>query len=129
MNSVTFSPDGSRLAAGGYGRSVQLFDMRKREKLEQLRGHDDWVNGVAYDPPVRCSRAVAAITASGSGMLEPVSLCVSCAHTRTGFEASSTSPLLYYPPWERFFEDPEVGRIVRTRRERRSVTVKKVRPR
>eukprot|EP00493_Phyllostaurus_siculus_P005483 UN05526 len=44
---ICFSPDGSKLISGALDRAVRIWDVRERECGWALRGHDEWVNGVA----------------------------------------------------------------------------------
>jgi Planctomycete cytochrome C/WD domain, G-beta repeat len=46
---VAFSPDGTRLAAGGADRALRLFDTASGQTLRVLRLHADWVQSVAFD--------------------------------------------------------------------------------
>ena len=49
-SAVTFSPDGTRLAAGS-GNTILLWDMETREIIASLEGHADyWVNSVSFSP-------------------------------------------------------------------------------
>jgi len=44
---ICFSPDGSNIISGALDRAVRIWDVNKRECRWALRGHDEWVNGVA----------------------------------------------------------------------------------
>jgi len=44
---ICFSPDGSKIISGALDRAVRIWDVRERECGWALRGHDEWVNGVA----------------------------------------------------------------------------------
>jgi hypothetical protein len=46
---VAFSPDGTRLAAGGADRALRLFDTASGKMLRLSRLHADWVQSVAFD--------------------------------------------------------------------------------
>ena len=48
VNSVDFSPDGTRLAVGG--RSIQIWDMQSRTIAFVLVGHEGDVESVSYSP-------------------------------------------------------------------------------
>jgi mono/diheme cytochrome c family protein len=48
--SVAFSPDGSRLAAGGGDRTIRFFDTGSGKQLRVVRPHADWVQSVAFSP-------------------------------------------------------------------------------
>merc|ERR550534_3258057 len=57
---ICFSPDGKNIISGALDRAVRIWDVQNRECRWALRGHDEWVNGVAV------SRDGATIV-SGSG--------------------------------------------------------------
>lgn len=44
---ICFSPDGANIISGALDRAVRIWDVQKRECRWALRGHDEWVNGVA----------------------------------------------------------------------------------
>lgn len=44
---VAFAPDGSSILSGSLDRAVRVWDLRERECKWALRGHDEWVNGIA----------------------------------------------------------------------------------
>ena len=52
VSSVTWSPDGLRLAAGlgGGGKAVEIWDATSGKELLMLHGHTDRVRGVAWSP-------------------------------------------------------------------------------
>jgi len=47
---ICFSPDGKRIISGALDRAVRIWDVQRRECNWALRGHDEWVNGVAIGP-------------------------------------------------------------------------------
>jgi len=47
---VAFSPDGSRLVAGGADRTIRIFDARSGKQAHVLRNHADWVQTIAFSP-------------------------------------------------------------------------------
>ncbi|MDG4791847.1 AAA family ATPase [Micromonospora sp. WMMD1102] len=51
--SIAWSPDGTRLAAGGKDNTIHLFDARTRAAAGTLRGHTDWVGALAFSPSGR----------------------------------------------------------------------------
>jgi eukaryotic-like serine/threonine-protein kinase len=52
--SVAFSPDGRRLAsAGGWDKTVRLWDSVTGNELAQMRGHENSVTSVAFSPDGR----------------------------------------------------------------------------
>jgi COMPASS component SWD3 len=53
VNAVTFSPDGSLLAAGGHDRTVRLWDAEWGRETAVLTGHADWVRCLAFSPDGR----------------------------------------------------------------------------
>ena len=52
MFSVSFSPDGQQLAAGGADGSIVLFQLSETGTQERIRRqhHADWVNSIAWSP-------------------------------------------------------------------------------
>ena len=52
VSALSFSPDGSLLASGGYDRSVRLWQMPDGKGLPAMRGdpHADWVTGLVFTP-------------------------------------------------------------------------------
>lgn len=53
VESLAWSPDGSRLAAGCKDNSVRVWDVRTRSSAGVLRGHADWVGALAWSPSGR----------------------------------------------------------------------------
>jgi len=47
---ICFSPDGKQIISGALDRAVRIWDVKERECQWALRGHDEWVNGVAVSP-------------------------------------------------------------------------------
>ena len=51
VNSVAFSPDGTRLVTGNRDQTVRLWDAQRGQPIgEPLRGHEGWVSSVAFSP-------------------------------------------------------------------------------
>ncbi|KAL8365075.1 hypothetical protein RB595_004068 [Gaeumannomyces hyphopodioides] len=48
--SVTFSPDGQRLASASFDETVKLWDAATGACLTTLEGHSNWVTSVAFSP-------------------------------------------------------------------------------
>jgi len=53
VSSVVFSPDGRRIASGGWEKTVRIWDAATGRELETLRGHEDIVWAVAFSPDGR----------------------------------------------------------------------------
>ncbi len=51
--SLAWSPDGSRLAAGCKDNSIRIWDIHTRSSASVLRGHADWVGTLAWSPSGR----------------------------------------------------------------------------
>ncbi|CUA72700.1 Notchless protein homolog 1 [Mus musculus] [Rhizoctonia solani] len=51
IESVQFSPDGTRIVSGSHDNTVHIWDVQTGTSIfGPLRGHTDWVNSVAYSP-------------------------------------------------------------------------------
>ena len=51
VNSVAFSPDGSKVISGSSDRSIRVWDASTGvEMLQSIRGHHDWISSVAFSP-------------------------------------------------------------------------------
>jgi WD40 repeat protein len=50
VNSVAFSPDGSRIASGSSDKTVRIWDAKTGVHLATLKGHSSWVYSVAFSP-------------------------------------------------------------------------------
>lgn len=50
FNSVSFSPDGSIIAAGGSDDTVRLWDVENEKRIGALVGHEDEVHTVTFSP-------------------------------------------------------------------------------
>jgi WD40 repeat protein len=48
--SVSFSPDGERIASGGFVWTVRVWDVDKGQEVLSLKGHASGVSGVSYSP-------------------------------------------------------------------------------
>lgn len=49
VNDLAFHLDGRRLAVAGW-KVVEVWDVRAHRKIHELRGHTNWVYGVAFSP-------------------------------------------------------------------------------
>ena len=50
VNSVSFSPDGKRIASGSQDRTIRLWDASTGEELHTLKGHTSLVLSVSFSP-------------------------------------------------------------------------------
>ena len=50
MTGVAFSPDGRRLASASEDRTVRVWDAATGQETLTLKGHTDFVTGVAFSP-------------------------------------------------------------------------------
>ena len=48
VQALAFSSDGKMLMSGGEDKTVQFWDVEKREKHATLKGHKEWVTAVAF---------------------------------------------------------------------------------
>jgi WD40 repeat protein len=55
VNSVTFSPDGTRVVSGFDDKTVRIWDIVTGVVLQTLDGHADWVGSVAFSPDSKLS--------------------------------------------------------------------------
>ncbi|SHN24403.1 WD40 repeat domain-containing protein [Cryptosporangium aurantiacum] len=53
FESLSWSPDGSRLAGGAKDSVIHVLDARDRTSLFSLRGHTDWIGTLAWSPSGR----------------------------------------------------------------------------
>ncbi len=49
-HAITFSPDGSRFATGGYQGDLVLWDTKTRKKLWSRKAGDAWVGTIRFSP-------------------------------------------------------------------------------
>jgi WD40 repeat protein len=47
---AVFSPDGTRIASGGFDRMLRLWDAENQEEVAQLPGHANVLHSLAFSP-------------------------------------------------------------------------------
>jgi WD40 repeat protein len=50
VNSVAYSPDGTRIVSGSNDETLKIWDAASGAELLTLSGHTSYVNAVAYSP-------------------------------------------------------------------------------
>ncbi|MDW8122985.1 MAG: hypothetical protein RMK62_11815, partial [Armatimonadota bacterium] len=50
VNSVSFSPDGTRIASGSDDNTVRLWEVATGRQVKRMEGHTDWVRSVSFSP-------------------------------------------------------------------------------
>ena len=50
VNSVAFSPNGTQLVSGSWGRSIRLWDVFTGQEVRRFEGYSDWVFSVVFSP-------------------------------------------------------------------------------
>jgi len=50
VRSVSFSPDGKRIASGSFDKTIRLWNASTGEELHTLKGHTHWVFSVSFSP-------------------------------------------------------------------------------
>jgi WD40 repeat protein len=50
VNSVAFSPDGSKVVSGSWDGTIRLIDIESGSELAVFNGHEDNVNSLAFSP-------------------------------------------------------------------------------
>ena len=50
VNSVAYSPDGTKIISGSFDGIIKIWDVNTGECLKTLEGHEYSVNSVAYSP-------------------------------------------------------------------------------
>ena len=50
IESIAFSPDGTRLAAGTWDNTARVWDAATGQEIAMLKGHGDWVTSIAFSP-------------------------------------------------------------------------------
>eukprot|EP00798_Chlamydomonas_sp_ICE-L_P018000 gene18001-24409_t len=63
VHSISYSPDGMRLASGSKDKAVMVWDTETGESLATLQGHSGWVYSVVYSPD---GKLIASSSADGT---------------------------------------------------------------
>ena len=50
MNSVSFSPDGTKIVSGSDDNSIRIWDTTSSTQIHQLDGHSDYLYSVSLSP-------------------------------------------------------------------------------
>ncbi len=50
VRSVTYSPDGSKIASGSFDKTIRIWDVKTKSEIKTLKGHTLYVNCVSYSP-------------------------------------------------------------------------------
>ena len=50
VNSVAYSPDGTKIISGSFDKTIKIWDANTGECLETLEGHSGSVKSVSYSP-------------------------------------------------------------------------------
>jgi WD40 repeat protein len=61
VESVVFSPDGSRLASASFDRTIKIWDTASGQVLHTLKGHTSVVTSVAFSPDGRRLASVSGV--------------------------------------------------------------------
>ena len=106
---VAFSPDGSRLAAGGADRTIRIFDTKSGQQTHVLRNHADWVESIAFSPDgahvlsasrdrtVRISNPLnGELEATNTSFETPVLNAIFSKDGETVLSLAQNSPLIYW---------------------------------
>ena len=50
IESIAFSPDGTRLATGSSDNTARVWDAATGQEIAVLKGHEDWIHSIAFSP-------------------------------------------------------------------------------